>query len=98
MAPLPLPHPHSRELGPSSRAAQREGGVEFRPAWYHPLDEKDHASLAFEHGDSWHLLPRPVVMDLNGDGSPEVLAMGDALKSCIAEPDGVAPAGPDASG
>lgn len=47
-------------------SVQREGPVSFRQAWFHHLDDE---SLSGAHD----LLCPPVVADLNGDGSDEVL-------------------------
>ncbi|KAK9806239.1 hypothetical protein WJX72_006852 [[Myrmecia] bisecta] len=46
---------------------QHEGAFSFRKAWYHHLDE-DIALL----GDT-HVIPPPVVADLNGDGQTEII-------------------------
>eukprot|EP00803_Ostreobium_quekettii_P002515 evm.model.scf_113.4 EVM.evm.TU.scf_113.4 scf_113:72029-79810(+) len=62
---------------------QNEGTFSFRKAWYHRLI--DVPALLYETD----VLPQPVVIDLNGDGSLEVIAATHDCRIQVLKPRGV---------
>ncbi|PRW61178.1 FG-GAP repeat-containing isoform B [Chlorella sorokiniana] len=62
---------------------QREGPYQFKKAWYHEFDQAPQGEHELEEHP--HVVPPPLVTDLNGDGKPEVLtATPDGLLRLLA--------------
>eukprot|EP00897_Mesotaenium_endlicherianum_P001124 jgi/Mesen1/11011/ME000098S10407 len=59
---------------------QHKGSVSFREAWIFPIEE------SFLHHEVTHV-PPPVVIDLNGDGRPEVIFVTREAQLQVIEPE-----------